>query len=120
LPPLQPFVEPVLYQHLTDKIFEILVQEYYHQEHLDPEVTSMQQNERSVLRYITGYTCRHLCKKIEKENDEIKEEMVLCLMTLIKDRDESGCETDEKWANSLDRGGLWHVKESTYQLFCAD
>jgi len=40
-------------------------------------------------------------------------------MTLIKDRDESGCETDEKWTNSLDWGGLWHVKESTYQLFCA-
>jgi len=72
LPPLQPSVEPVLYQHLIDKIFEILVQEYCQQEHLDPEVTPMQQNKCSALRYIAGYTCRHLHKKIEKENDETK------------------------------------------------
>jgi len=66
LPPLQPSVEPILYQHLSDKIFEILVQEYCREEHLDPEVTPMQQNGHSTLRYIAGYICRHLREKIEK------------------------------------------------------
>ena len=23
----------------------------------------------------------------------------------------------EEWVNSIDRGGLWHVKDDTYQLF---
>ena len=27
--------------------------------------------------------------------------------------------TDEQWLNAIDRGGLWHVRENTYGLFCA-
>ena len=40
-------------------------------------------------------------------------------MELTKDRD-SGEEhgTDEKWTDLIDRGGLWHIKETTYQFFC--
>lgn len=32
-----------------------------------------------------------------------------------------GCEqgTAEEWTNLIDRGGLWHVKEATFQVFCA-
>ena len=44
---------------------------------LDKEVKSMQQNERSALRYTAGFTCRHLFKRIEKENNKLKEEMIL-------------------------------------------
>jgi len=116
LPSVEPSIEPVLYQHLTDTIFEILVQSYCQMQHLDEEVKSMQQNEHSALRYIAGFTCHHMRKKIEKENDEL---MILCLMSLVKDKEDSTCGIDEGWTNSLDQGDLWHVKENTYQLFCA-
>ena len=45
--------------------------------------------------------------------------MILCLMDLVKDPqdDEAKLETDEQWTDLIDRGGLWHVKESTYPVF---
>ena len=95
------------------------MQKYCQVLYLDQEATPLKQNERSALRYIAGYVCRHLRKKIEKENDELKEEMVLCLMSLVREKEDNDCGTDEHWTYLLDRGGLWHVKENTYQLFCA-
>ena len=53
-----------------------------------------------------------------RENHELKEELVLCLMELTN-RDSEVCETDEEWTKKQDRGGLWYVKETTFQLFCA-
>ena len=81
----------------------------------------MRDSERGVLRYVADYICRHLRKKLEKGSHEFKEEMVLYLMDLVKDSEdcEAKIETDEQWTHLIDRGGLWHVKESTYQLFHA-
>jgi len=60
-----------------------------------------------------------VCKKIERESHEFKEEMVLCTMELVKDPQdtETKIQTDEQWTDLIDRGGLWHVKEMTYQFF---
>jgi len=46
----------------------------------------MTDNESSALQYIAGYVCRHLHKKIERENHDLKEEMILCLVELVKDK----------------------------------
>ena len=43
--------------------------------------------------------------------------MVLCLMELVKSQDTVQGGTDEEWTNMIDRGGLWHIKECTYQFF---
>ena len=40
-------------------------------------------------------------------------------MKLTKERNSEECGTDEEWTKMIDWGGLWHVKETTYQLFCA-
>ena len=85
--------------------------------YVDQEPAEINVNEWNVLRYITGYICCRLCTKIERENHKPKEEIVLCLMELVKDEDSH--ETDEEWTNLVYRGGLWHVKATTYQLFCA-
>ena len=47
---------------------------------------------------------------------ELKEELLLCLMALVKDRSSEECSNDEQWTMMMDRGGLWHVKETTYAL----
>ena len=41
-------------------------------------------------------------------------------MELVKDPQdtETKIQTDEQWTDLIDRGGLWHVKEMTYQFFC--
>ena len=45
--------------------------------------------------------------------------MILCLMELIKGQDREEHGIDEDWIDLIDRGGLWHVKETTYQFFHA-
>ena len=38
-------------------------------------------------------------------------------MALVKDRNSEECGTDEELTKMKDRGGLWHVMETTYALF---
>jgi len=49
----------------------------------------------------------------------MKKELVLCLMELITAKDSDVTHTDEEWTQKVDRGGLWHVKKTTYLLFVA-
>jgi len=116
-------VKPVVFQHLTDVIFRKLLDDRLKIQYVngtDDEDTEMRKSERGVLRYISGYICRHLRKKIERESHPFREEMVVCLMELVKSQDfEELYGTDEEWTDSIDRGGLWHVKEFTYQFFLA-
>ena len=119
LPKTTPPIEPVVYQHLTDVVFKFLLQDHFKIEYLNEEPTEMNENERNTLHYVAGYVCRKLRTKIERGNHELKEEMVLCLMELVKDENTHACGANEEWTNLVDRGGLWHVKGTTYQLFCA-
>ena len=104
---------------MTDLVLKFLLQDHFKIEYLNEESTEMNESERNTLCYVAGYVCRKLRTKIERENHELKEEMVLCLMDLVKDENTRACGTDEEWTNIVDRGGLWHVKGTTYQLFCA-
>ena len=45
--------------------------------------------------------------------------MVLCLASLVKENNSEECGSDEEWLKLMDRGGLYHVKETMFQLFCA-
>lgn len=117
-----PSIQPAFYQRLTDEIFKLLIQSHFQVVRLDDDTsTTVTSNESNALRYIAGYVCRHLRKKLETENHELKEEMILCLTELIKDKSSTreACETDEEWKKKIDRGGLCYVKETTFQLFCA-
>jgi len=84
-----PPVQPVLFQHLTDEIFTALVQDYFQVQYLEEEnIEFPTDDENNVIRYIAGYVCHHLRSNLEKENHELKEELVLCLMDLKKDKTE--------------------------------
>ena len=113
-------VKPVLFQHLSDLIFCKYVSDHFQvvclNQQADSEDLELQDSERGVLRYVAGYICRHLHvrKKLERESHGFKEEKVLCLMELV-----GKIEIDEQWTNLIDGGGLWHVKETTYQFFHA-
>ena len=77
------------------------------------------ENERNALRYTAGYICRHLRTQLERGNHLMKEELILCLMELTKDKDSGKGDSDEEWTVRTDRGGLWYVKNTTYLLFVA-
>lgn len=41
-------------------------------------------------------------------------------MDLLQDENLRACGTDKEWTNLVaNRGGLWQVKGTIYQLFCA-
>ena len=80
---------PVLFQHLTDVIFRGCLNEHFKILYLDEQESSAELTdaEKGVLQYVAGYVCRQLRKKFERESHEYKEELVLCLMELIKGQD---------------------------------
>ena len=108
------------YQHLTDIVFRKMIQD--HLLFSSPTnsdkitITPISYQEGNALRYTAGYVCRHLRKKIECGSHKLKEELVLCLVALVKDRSSEECGNDEQWTMMMDRGGLWHIKETTYAL----
>ena len=108
---------PVLYQHLTDLIFRQLIQSSYLGFVSKATAPPLTKSEGRGLRYAIGYVCRHVRKKIEEQSHELKEELILCLVSLLKESDSEDCGTDEDWVKAQDRGGLTYVKETTYSLF---
>ena len=102
-----------------------MIQQHYkissdHNEVDDIDTHNITQHEGNALRYAAGYVCRQIRKKIERGKHALKEELILCLMSLTKGGEFAEANgTDEEWLNAIDRGGLWHVRENTYSLFCA-
>ena len=113
---------PTLYQHLTDIMFRELLKEYYvipspHESSVTEGVSTLEGN---ALRYAAGYVVRHVCKKVKKNSHELKEDITDCLMQLVLSGQDDGDQgTAEEWTNLVDRGGLWHVRETTFQVFYA-
>jgi len=63
--------------------------------------------------------CKRLQKKIERSKLDNKEEMVACLMALIKDKKSRTCGNSEEWTVRVNRGGLCRIKEATFNVFLA-
>ena len=83
-------VKPVLFQHLSDLIFRMLIEQHFKIVHLDQEEFSeLAENENGALRYVAGYLCRHLRKKIQRSRGDAKskEEMMMCLMQLVRNKE---------------------------------
>jgi len=114
-----PVGTPVLYQHLTDIIFKDMLHTRYSvsTSATEENPVPLTDDEANAMRYVAGYMCRHLRKKIETSCHPLKEEMVLCLMTMVKDKDDTSSGPCEEWTDLVDRGGLWHVRENTHSFF---
>ena len=77
-------------------------------------------NEGYALRYAAGYVVRHVLKKIRASNLPHKDDLIKCCQRLVKTHSSDDTEnTAEEWTDLVDRGGLYHVKETTFQLFVA-
>ena len=63
------------------------------------------------LRYVSGYVCRKVRNDIEKSSKSNKLDMLL-FMPLGGDQDDEEKDT-ESWTNTIDRGGVWHVSDTT-------
>ena len=106
-------VKTVLFQHLSDLIFRMLIEQHFEIVHLDhEEFGELTENENAALRYVVGYICRYLRKKIRRSRGDAKsKEKMMCLMQLVRNKETEEHGTDEDWTNLMDRGGLFHVKK---------
>ena len=104
-----PVGTPILYQYLTDIILKELLYERYSVSTSviadEKNATPLTKDEQNVIRYVAGYMCCHLRKKIEASSHSFKEEIILCLMTMVKDKNDTSSEPCEEWTYLLDCGG---------------
>ena len=108
----------VLYQHLTDLMFKSLLKSTYSlADRTFQPPSPLTINEANALRYVAGYVCCHLRKIIEASAHPLKEEMILCLMNMVKDKSDTSEGHCEEWTNLVDHGGLWHVRENVFCFF---
>ena len=87
----------------------------------EAETPAVSSTEANALRYAAGYVCRHLRRKLEKGSHPLKEELIIYLAKLVRSEGDSSEEsgTAEEWTELVDRGGLWKVRNTTFQVFLA-
>ena len=114
--------EPTFFQDVTDRLFEAMVMRAFP---LKESVSSSRDTQNityedaNVVRYIAGYVCRKVRTKIEQSSRTNKTSLLNCLEGLLADEGEDAATSSVDWVDVVDRGGLLHVKEGTYMLFCA-
>ena len=110
-------VQPLFYQYVVEKTFQMLLevkfQTHISKKTLDPKPLTYE--EGNALRYVAGYVCHKVRKKITESKHPMKDKLLLCLMDLCDEDEEVSNSAD--WVHAVDRGGLTHVSENTYQLF---
>ena len=114
---------PAFYQYVTDILFREIVKAKFPTN--ERQVSSgpkfqLTVEEANALHYAAGYVCHKLRKRLESSSNPQKEELVLLIMDLCGEDDTSDDSGEaENWTSMIDRGGLFHVSDSTYTLFHA-
>ena len=114
---------PAFYQYITDILFREVVKAKFHSSECQVSASAKSQltvEETNALHYAAGYVCHKLRKRLESSTHPQKEELILLIMDLSGEDDDSD-ESDnvENWTSMIDRGGLFHISENTYTLFLA-
>ena len=109
---------PLFYQRVGDNILGDVVKEACP---IDQEEACVAQPitaiEMNGLRYAAGYVPRALLKKLKKSANPMKDQLQVCLWDLLDDENEGG--TADDWIKTIERSGLTHVNEMTFQVFLA-
>lgn len=109
-------VHPMFYQYVTDQVFETFLKMTFKAGSKQPsDVEAMAYEEANALRYVAGYVCRKVQKRIEASKHPMRDRLLLCLMDLCDEDDE--VTSSAEWVHAVDRGGLVRVSETTYMVF---
>ena len=109
--------EPLLYQHVTDKVFELCIKK-----NLPSETTRVSEEsddqqklsfeEENALRYVRGYVIWNLMQKT-------KDSGVRHVLSDLKDDGATWEGPAQEWVNSIDRGGLTRITTEAFRVFYA-
>ena len=76
--PNTPLNDPILSQYVTTELFrmEVLIQypAKKRSEDSQSDVLAVTPMEEKILRYVAGYVCRHVKKKLEESEEDDKDE----------------------------------------------
>jgi hypothetical protein len=107
---------PAFYQHVSHRVFRDFVKRKHAFVEASVEASPITIDEENSLRYVAGYICRRVQAKLKSSSLQHKDVMVLFISELSGDEWDEGRGTEE-WTNAVDRGGLWHVSDTTYTVF---
>ena len=109
---------PILYQYVTDVVFKEMIKQQYPIErtHSTASEAFLTGDEVNALRYAAGYVPMALGRKLRKSAHPLKDKLMLCLLDLLDDGEEEH-DTSCNWIDMIDRGGLTHVNNVTYNAF---
>ena len=113
---------PAFYQYVTDIHFREMIKAKFPTNECQVSsgpASQLTVEETNALHYAAGYVCHKLRKRLESSSNPRKEELVLLIMDLSDDDTSDDSGKVESWTTLIDRGGLFHVSDSTYTLFHA-
>ena len=111
----------IFYQYVGDYIFKQMITLKYpltNQETCVEESETLSYEELNGLRYAAGYVPRAIRKKVTKSGHPLKKDLLVCLSQL-EETDNITRDDSHDWINAIDRGGLIHINNDTYELFLA-
>ena len=112
---------PILIQYVTNKFLHHFIQCQFSlaEEQVVPaQQQALTYEERNALHYTAGAVCPTLKKRITKSNHPSRGNLI-GIDDLCSADDGDGDNDAQEWEDLIDRGGLSHVKDETYQLFYA-
>ena len=119
-------VDPLLEQSVYDKIFTMLVSEYFrsqtdHSTNPASKVSTpveLTSDKLNAMRYACGYVPRSLLKKYETKCGNVYSQFVQCLGDMaVKGEGDNLLTYTRKWFDQVNRGGLFPLNDNTFTLF---
>lgn len=107
--------DPIFYQHISHHIFKNALKDAFPLPSSTHEDTpSLSYDEENIIRYVAGYVCNKLFKKLKKSVQNY--DLTYGIQDMVEEDD---CDIDgsETWLNLVDRGGLCRVSDVTYAAF---
>ena len=109
---------PTFFQFVTQKAFKnVIKQEFEFNWSCCNASCELTHDDQCAIRYVAGCVCRNVCHKIELSSMPHKKDLILTLYEFRGNGLQSQ-HVSEEWVDILDRGGLWHVSDEVFILFC--
>ena len=111
----------IFYQYVGDYIFKQLIALKYPVtggESCAEISETLSYEELNGLRYAAGYVPRAIRKKVTKSGHPLRKDLLVCISQL-EETDDVVTDDSQDWINAIDRGGLIHINNDTYELFLA-
>ena len=108
---------PFFFQHVSHYIFTTLLKETFPLPSPESSVPSISLTfeEANALRYVAGYVCAKLYKKLKKSSAPNCKDLLAAIVDMMEDEDDD--ETTSAWVRAVDRGGLFKVNNRVYAFF---